>query len=208
MGDTFVWVVLAVGGLVGFGIVAAFRRDAALSGPVLPAWQGLAKRHGLAVEPPGTFVENQSPLVHGAIGDVEVRLDLHATRAGDRRMPVTRLRATAGVPADVALRAEVRSPDLPEDASTMPTLDAEFDAAFVVAVRGDEAARRRAAQLLGDEVRSGLLRVSRPGLRLEVDGASIELSWRGVERDLATLEAALDAVLAVARVRPGGAGYR
>jgi hypothetical protein len=207
MEDGFTWVALAVAGLVGAGLVAALRRDAAVSGPLPKGWEEFAHRHGLTAEPPGTFVENQSPLVRGVVEDVEVVLDVHATRAGDRRQPVTRLRAMLPAGSDVTLRAEVRSPAVPEDASTMPTLDPEFDSSFLVAVRGDEAARRRAARLPSDDVRSALLRVGRPGLRLEVGGDCLEISWRGVEGHVETLEAALEAALGVARVRFGG-GYR
>lgn len=207
-GDTFVWVAVALAGLIGFGVVASIRKDATFGSPVLARWREYAQTYGLELVPPGAFVESRSPLVQGVIDGIEVRLDLHDVRSGDRRVPITRLRATAPAPSDAALRVELRSPDLPEDASTMPTLDAEFDATFVVQVRGDDDARRRAARLLGDDVRAALLRVDRPGLRLDVDGGDIELSWRGAERSLATLDAASEALLAVARFRPGAAGYR
>lgn len=178
---------LAFAGGMGAIIFFIFRAAGRESAEMNSAWSELARRRGLACEA-------RPPRIVGVVSGVPIRVGIVLGGPSGHMRASTLVRAGVDPtsPEPEWLRVEHRTPASVLRGAPLDTGDASFDQRFVT----HTADPARARALLDESVRGQLGAIGRE-VTLACTASVASLSWAGQERDPATLERALDAVVAI-----------
>lgn len=166
------------------------------------SWRAFAAARGLHYAPGPTRLFGETPgRMDGAFDGLGFTIDQYSVSSGKSSHTYSRVRARAARPVGAGRVSVYDEYALSGLGSLLGLQDVvvgvpAFDARFVVKAERDDDAR----QVLDPQACHAFLGFPR-ALRFTLEAGSVSLSWSNVERDPATLDAAVRLVVAVCRPR-------